>query len=226
MTSRYRFYQWSASPKQFLFLRGRLEVEGFSEETGRGVRLTKATNSLIEGRYIQRFAYEEQEFLPSGGASTVERIGFSITEFRLRPTPCGFVIVDPPRSVSDFVMFISSLLDHDVSVQVPRLNLVSLKRFVQSELGRCHVKFVKIAGAQLAENVVADISVSDQLDALERALKLYPQHKASIGKIEMALPDLSGAKSRLIVSKTASVSTTLPRKDVEAIWGAVERACE
>lgn len=226
MTSRYRFYQWSASPKQFQLLRRRLESESFSEETGRGARLTKAVSGLIEGRYIQRFAYEEQEFSASGSASTVERTGFSLTSFILRPSPCGLVIVDPPRSVSEFIMFISMLLDDDVCVEVPRLNLISLKRLVEADIGRCHVRSVKIAGAQLAENVIADITVSDQLDALTRALKLYPQHKACIGKIDMTLPDLPGGKSRLAVSKTGSVSTTMPQRSAEAIWRAVEGACE
>ena len=226
MTSRYRFYQWSASPKQFQLLRKRLESESFSEETGRGVRLTKATSGLIEGRYIHRFAYEEQEFSPSGSASTVERMGFALTSFSLRPSSCGLVIVDPPRSVSEFMMFLSILLDHDVSVQVPRLNLISFKRLVESEIGHCNVRAVKIVGAQLAENVIADIAVSDQVDALARMLKLYPQHKASIGKIDMVLPDLPRAKSRLTVSKTGSVSTTLLQSNVEAIWRAVEGAYE
>lgn len=226
MASRYRFYQWSASAKQFLILRRRLEAEGFSEDTGRGVRLTKASSAMIEGRYVQRFMYEEEEFSPNGLTSTVERMGFVITKFSLRPTPCGLVIIDPSRSIGDFVMFISGLLDHDLSVQVPHLNLIRLKRFVQSELGRCQVKSVKIAGAQLAENVVADIAVSDQFDALERALKLYPQHKACIGKIEMALPDSPGEKTRLTATRTASISTTLPQKCLESIWRAVERSCE
>ncbi|WP_196769959.1 hypothetical protein [Stenotrophomonas maltophilia] len=188
--------------------------------------MTKATSGLIEGRYIQRFAYEEQEFSPSGGSSTVERMGFAITSFNIRPSSCGIVIVDPPRSISDFVMFISMLLDDDVSVQVARLNLISFKRLVESEIGRFHVRAVKITGAQLAENVIADIAVSDQLDALARALKLYPQHKACIGKIDMVHADLPGMKSRLTVSRTGSVSTTLPQKNIETIWRAVEGACE
>lgn len=226
MTSRYRFYQWSASPKQFQLLRKRLESESFSEETGRGVSLTRATSSLVEGRYIQRFAYEEQEFSPSGGSSTVERMGFALTSFSLRPTSCGIAIVDPPRSISDFVMFISMLLNDDVSVQVPRLNLISFKRLVEAEVGRCHVRAVKIAGAQLAENVIADIAVTDQLDALARALRLYPQHRACIGKIDMVLPDLPSTRSRLTVSRTGSLNTTLPQRNIETIWEAVEGACE
>ncbi|TXD42394.1 hypothetical protein TR80_014270 [Xanthomonas campestris] len=226
MTSRYRFYQWSVSPKQFLLLRKQLAVANFSDEAGHGVRLTKAGSTLIEGLYIQKFAYEEQELLPNGGTSTVERIGFSITNFILRPTLCGFVIVDPPRSVSSFMMFISTLLDHDVSVQAPRLNLIRVKRLVQSGLGRCRVTSVKISGAQLAQNVIADMVVTDQKDALEMALELYPQHRACIGKIDMALSDVPSARSRLTVGRNASISTTLPWAAMEVIWDALEGALE
>ncbi|WP_313050964.1 hypothetical protein [Stenotrophomonas cyclobalanopsidis] len=222
MSSRYRFYQWSVSPKRFDLLRKRLLEASFSEETGYGARLVRVADTEIEGRFIQKFLYEEQEFSPSGAAATVERTGFAVTSFILRPTPCGLVIVDPPRSVSSFMMFISTLLEHEVSVQAPTLNLMKFKRLVQSAFGRCRVSSVKISGALLAENVIADIAVMDSQDALDRALDLYPQHKACIGKIEIVLPAELGSRSRLIVGKNGAIGTSLPRSNLEALWTSVE----
>ncbi len=226
MASRYRFYQWSVSPKQFALLRKRLEESEFNDEVSHGVRLTKAGRSFIEGRYFQKFSYEEQELLPGGATSTVERVGFVITNFILRPTRCGLVIASPPRSVSSFMMFVSTLLDHNVTVQSPLLDLIRVKRLVQSILGTCTVTSVKIAGAQLAENVVADIAITDQQDALERALKLYPQHRRCIGKIDIVHTDAHSGKSRLSVVRNGSISTTLPRTAIDMLWNVMEEALQ
>jgi hypothetical protein len=224
MMTRYRFYTWSATDEQFASLRKYLARDKYDEDVGQGVQLLKASKQEYEGRFIQRIPYSEEAFSTDGTITLVDRTAIVLTKFLLRPGRCGILLIDPPRAVSGFMLYLSGLLDHQLAVQAPNINLFKFKRALRPVLGKTRVTSVRIAGAVLTEHAVADITVTDQDDALERASQLYPSHKGCIGKIDLSFGEQSSSKTRLSVTRSGSISTAAERIDIGALWTVVEES--
>lgn len=225
MAKRFRFYSWSIDDSHFGKLRQRLNQDHYSEESGQGFHLLKSTRQEIDGRFVQRVSYLEEVVSPDGSRLEVDRISYIHTSFKLRPAACGLLLIDPPRSASAFLYRLSYLMDYELSVQPAALSLAKLKRSLQRQLGRARVTSVKITGASLAENAVADISVTDPQDALEKALELFPEHRKCVGKLDMAFGSDARAL-RVSAARTGAISTNDGQEGtVDALWEAVAAAC-
>lgn len=224
MARRYRFYCWSAGNVAFAKLRQRLAEDLYTEEAGQGFRILQATKQEIEGRFVQRVAYTEEVVSPDGSLTHADRVNYVHTAFRLRPESCGLMLIEPPRSTSAFLYRLSHLLNYEVSVEPTVLSLITLKRSLQAALGRARVTSVKINGAVLAENVLADICVTDPRDALESALVMFPQHRKCIGRLEMAFGEDSRG-IRVSATRAGTIATNDSREAVlETLWEAVSAA--
>lgn len=224
MARRYRFFTWTTDMPRFTKLRQRIAAEGYSDEVGNGFILSKATRQEIEGRFVQRFTYVDELFGPDGSVVNEERVGYSNVYFRARPSSSGLVLVDPPRSTTAFFQRLSHTLDYDVTVQPSAIRLAQLKKELQRDFGRARITSVEIAGAALAEGAVADISVVDASDAFNKAIELFPQHRAKVTKIDMVFAaDAKGL--RLSASSSGGISVNDERSTLlEPIWRAVEVA--
>lgn len=224
MARRYRFYNWSSPEAAFTKLRQRLVHDVYTEEAGQGFHLHRSSRQEIEGRFVQKIAYTEEVVSPDGSLMRADRISYVHTAFRVRPSECGLLLIDPPRSASTFLYRLSHLLDYEISVEPAALSLTKLKRSLQKVMGKARVTSVKITGALLAENAVADISVTDPQDALESALELFPEHRKCVGKLDMAF-GVEARGVRISASRTGAISTNDTRDNlVDALWEAVSTA--
>jgi len=226
MPKRYRFYTWDSAETTFAKLRSRLILASYSEDTGQGFHLSRSNRQLVEGRFVQRITYTEELVSPDGSITATERIGYVHTAFRMRPLECGIVLIDPPRSLSAFLHNISYLLDYELSTQPVTLNLAKLKRSLDRLIGKARVTSVKISGAELSKNAVADITVTDTQDALESAIYLFPEHRKLMGKIDMAFGGEAGGL-RISASRSGSITATNERDSLlEHVWDAVAASKE
>jgi hypothetical protein len=171
-------------------------------------------------------SYTEEVLSFDGMITPVDRTAIVLTKFLLRPANCGILLVDPPRGVSGFMLYLSGLLDHQLAIQAPKLNLFKFKLGLRPVLGKTRVTSVRIVGAVLTEHAVADITVTDKDDALERASQLYPSHKGRIGKIDLSFGEQSNAKARLSITRSGSISTAVERLDITALWTVVEESAK
>lgn len=226
MTKRCRFYMWSVDDSAFSKLRRRITSDFYTEDTGQGFHLLRATPHEIEGRFVQRITYADEIVSPDGSVSTTERVGYLHTTFRMRRKE-GLLLLDPPRSASAFLHRLSHLLDYDVAVQTANPNLIKLKRSLQRKLGKVRVTSVKITGAALAENAMADITVVDPQDALESALALFPRHRSCIGKMDLSFGDALVANIRISAGRKGFINMSTDRSQiVDVVWEAVVEANE
>lgn len=177
--------QWPASMR---IIGNRMKVSPFTEDSVDGFAVERIRDDLIEGRFIEKYAYQEINSDPFGKEEVVERVGYRSTEFTLYSQFPHVELKNGQRSIRDFVNRLLETCNFDLVVAPVTVNLLDWVSMLQDSLGkRITVDSLQISGVELEAGIIGKILLKGDKDVREAVDHIVGGKKYVLEKIQMKL---------------------------------------
>lgn len=177
--------QWPASLRT---IGNRMKASPFTEDSVDGFAVERIRDDFIEGRFIEKYAYQEINSDPFGKEEVVERVGYRSTEFTLYSQFPHVELKNGQRSTRDFVNRLLQTCNFDLVVAPVTVNLLDWVSTFQDSLGkRITVDSLQISGVELEAGITGKILLKGDKDVREAVDHIVGGKKYVLEKIQMKL---------------------------------------
>lgn len=177
--------QWPASLRT---IGNRMKASPFTEDSVDGFAVERIRDDFIEGRFIEKYAYQEINSDPFGKEEVVERVGYRSTEFTLYSQFPHVELKNGQRSTRDFVNRLLETCNFDLVVAPVTVNLLDWVSMLQDSLGkRITVDSLQISGVELEAGIIGKILLKGDKDVREAVDHIVGGKKYVLEKIQMKL---------------------------------------
>jgi hypothetical protein len=177
--------QWPASLRT---IGNRMKASPFTKDSVDGFAVERIRDDFIEGRFIEKYAYQEINSDPFGKEEVVERVGYRSTEFTLYSQFPHVELKNGQRSTRDFVNRLLQTCNFDLVVAPVTVNLLDWVSTFQDSLGkRITVDSLQISGVELEAGITGKILLKGDKDVREAVDHIVGGKKYVLEKIQMKL---------------------------------------
>jgi hypothetical protein len=177
--------QWPASMRT---IGNRMKGRPFNEDSVDGFAVERIREDFIEGRFIEKYAYQEINSDPFGKEEVVERVGYRSTEFKLFSQFPHVELKNGQRSIRDFVNRLLETCNFDLVVSPVTVNLLDWVSTFQDALGtKITVDSLQISGVKLEAGITGKILLKGDKDVREAVDHIVGGKKYVLEKIQMKL---------------------------------------
>ena len=169
--------RWFAAewPVALRTLATKMKSNAFTEESLNGFIIERVRDTFINGRFIEKIAFQETLTTPFGEEQVIDRVLYRQLEFNLFSTYPHIELWDAPRSTQGFVTRLMELGNFAVTLVPLSVDLLSwLSRFQELAQGKVIVDSLQISGLELEKGIHARIQMNGEGDvrgALSRITK-------------------------------------------------------
>ncbi len=186
--------QWPFSMRT---IGNKLKGMPFSEESMDGFSIERIRDDFIEGRFIEKFAYQEVIADPFGKEEVIERTGYRSTDFTLFAQFPYIEIRNGQRSIKEFVNRLLQACDFNLVVSPVTINLLDWVASFQKITGqRIIVDSLQVSGVELEEGITGKILLRGDKDVREAVNNIVGRKKYTLEKVQVKL--ISSGKSMSI----------------------------
>ena len=153
--SRHRWFQadWPTPPRT---LAKRLRQHSFADDTQCGFILDRVRDEYLEGRYIERYEFQETVADPFGKEVTVDRLEYRQAAFRVAPGWPGLELIDAPRSSQSLVNALLESTDFALPIQLLTVDVLRWVDALQDGVGaEVVIASAQVGALQLEDGVLA-----------------------------------------------------------------------
>lgn len=177
--------QWPASMRT---IGNRMKARPFTEDSVDGFAVERIREDFIEGRFIEKYAYQEINSDPFGREEVLERIGYRSTEFTLYSQFPHVELKNGQRSIRDFVNRLLETCNFDLVVSPVTVNLLDWVSTFQNSLGqKITVDSLQISGVELGAGITGKILLKGDKDVREAVDHIVGGKKYVLEKIQMKM---------------------------------------
>jgi hypothetical protein len=177
--------QWPASMR---IIGNRMKARPFTEDGVDGFAVERIREDFIEGRFIERYAYQEVNSDPFGKEEVVERVGYRSTEFTLFSQYPHIELNNGLRSIRDFSNRLLEACNFDLVVSPVTVNLLDWISTFQDFLGeKITVDSLQISGVELEPGITGKILLKGDKDVREAVEHIVGGKNYVLEKIQMKL---------------------------------------
>lgn len=175
--------QW---PSTMRTVGAKLKAMPFSEDSIDGFAIERVRDEFIEGKFIEKYFYEETISNPFGGEESFERIGYRFTEFSLFSRFPYIEIKNGQRSTKDFVNKLLQACNFSLTVSPIVVDLFEWVAAFQERIGcKVVVDSVQVSGISLGEGVVGKILLKGDRDVREAISDIVGDRKYTLEKVQI-----------------------------------------
>jgi hypothetical protein len=165
-----------------------MKARPFTEDSVDGFAVERIREDFIEGRFIEKYAYQETNSDPFGNEEVVERVGYRSTEFTLYSQFPHVELKNGQRSIRDFVNRLLETCNFDLVISPVTVNLLDWASTFQNPLGKkITVDSLQISGVELEAGVIGKILLKGDKDVREAVDHIVGGKKYVLEKIQMKL---------------------------------------
>lgn len=177
--------QWPASMRT---MGNRMKARPFTEVSVDGFAVERIREDFIEGRFIEKYAYQEINSDPFGKEEVLERIGYRSTEFTLYSQFPHVELKNGQRSIRDFVNRLLETCNFDLVVSPVTVNLLEWVSTFQDSLGqKITVDSLQISGVELEEGITGKILLKGDKDVRDAVDHIVGGKKYILEKIQVKM---------------------------------------
>ena len=177
--------QWPASMRT---IGDRMKARPFTEHSVDGFAVERIREDFIEGRFIEKYAYQEINSDPFGKEEVLERIGYRSTEFTLYSQFPHVELKNGQRSIRDFVNRLLETCNFDLVVSPVTVNLLDWVSTFQDSLSqKITVDSLQISGVELEAGITGKILFKGDKDVREAVDHIVGGKKYVLEKIQMKM---------------------------------------
>ncbi|AJW46938.1 hypothetical protein [Ralstonia mannitolilytica] len=160
----------------------------FTEESVDGFWVERIRDDFVEGRFIERYVYQEINVDPFGGEEMIERTGYRLTDFTLFAQFPYIELRNGQRSIKEFVNRLLQACNFDLVVSPVAVNLLDWVTSFQKVLGdRIIVDSLQVSGVELEEGITGKILLKGDKDVREAVGSILKGKRYSLEKIQVRL---------------------------------------
>jgi hypothetical protein len=165
-----------------------MKARPFTKDSVDGFAVERIREDFIEGRFIEKYAYQEINSDPFGKEEVVERVGYRSTEFTLHSQFPQVELRNGQRSIRDFVSRLLETCNFDLVVSPVTVNLLDWVSNFQAFLGKkVTVDSLQISGVELEAGITGKILLKGDKDVREAVDHIVGGKKYVLEKIQMKL---------------------------------------
>jgi hypothetical protein len=177
--------QWPASMRT---IGNKMKARPFTEDSVDGFAVERIREDFIEGRFIEKYAYQEINSDPFGNEEVFERVGYRSTEFTLHSQFPHVELRNGQRSIRDFVNRLLETCNFNLVVSPVTVNLVDWVSNFQASLGnKVIVDSLQISGVELEAGITGKILLKGDKDVREAIDHIVGGKNYVLEKIQMKL---------------------------------------
>lgn len=177
--------QWPSSMRT---IGNKLKAMPFNENSMDGFSIERAREDFIEGKYIEKYIYQEVNLDPFGKEEVIERIGYRSTDFTLFAQFPYIELRNGQRSIKEFV---NKLLQACNFILVVSPITVSLLEWIESFQRITEQKIVvdslQVSGVVLEEGITGKILLKGDRDVREAIDNIVAGKKYTLEKVQIKI---------------------------------------
>lgn len=184
----------------------------FTEESMDGFVIERIRDDFIEGRYIEKYNYQEVISTPFGSEEVLDRIGYRTTEFTLFNSPPHIELRNYQRSLKELISRLLEACSFNLVVAPPTVNLIEWVSALQDNLDQeVTVNSLQVSDVEIGEGVTGKILLKGVKDVREATDLLLSGRKHVLEKVQVKFADQHKTVAiQLSSSGTAKLPSVLP----------------
>ncbi|WP_287966283.1 hypothetical protein [Diaphorobacter sp.] len=183
--------QWPSSMRT---IGHKLKALPFSEDSMDGFAIERVRDDFIEGRYIEKYIYQEVNSDPFGKEEVIERTGYRSTDFTLFAQFPYVELRNGQRSIKEFVNKLLQACNFTLVVSPITVSLLDWVASFQKITGqKIVVDSLQVSGVALGEGITGKILLKGDRDVREAIDNIVGGKKYTLEKVQVKMT--SGGKS-------------------------------
>lgn len=172
----------------------KLKAMPFSEDSMDGFAIERVRDDFIEGRYIEKYTYQELNSDPFGKEEVIERIGYRSTGFTLFAQFPYIELRDGQRSIKEFVNKLLQACNFNLVVSPITASLLDWVTSFQKITGqKIMVDSLQVSGVALEDGISGKILLKGDRDVREAIDNIVGGKKYILEKVQVKM--ILGGKS-------------------------------
>jgi hypothetical protein len=158
----------------------------FTEEGGEGFLLSRAGETFIEGKFIKKNEYVVSREMPLGGHEEVQKLDYSILEFRLsHDKKMGLEIINPPRTIRPFISKMSEMIGLGMIVSEQSIDPLLWVKEIEKKNDKIWITEMQGTGIRVSNSSVAKFLICGELDVREDFKNFIQDKKYSLKGVKL-----------------------------------------
>ena len=160
----------------------------FSEDSLDGFAIERIRDEFIEGRYIEKYLYQEIIADPFGKEEVIERASYRSTEFTLfSQFPC-IELRNNQRSIKEFINRLLLACNFTLIVSPITVNLLDWITALQNATGKTIIiDSLQVSGVALEEGITGKILLKGDRDVREAIGNIVGSKKYTLEKVQVKI---------------------------------------
>jgi len=190
-------------------------ADQFNNTKNNGFLLSKSTNELIVGRFVEKEEYIQIEKAPLGEDVQNTGIRYITTSFKITNTPnLGLELRNPPRSIKKFIAKFRSVVGFDLVITEHRIDPFSWVDQINQAKPIISISSIHATDINIANSSLAKVSIAGSADVRENFKSFIGARKYTANNIKINIKDKGKKtsielKSNGVVNFKDSVSSDL-----------------
>lgn len=177
--------QWPSSMRT---IGTKLRAMPFSEDSMDGFVIERVRDDFIEGRYIEKYIYQETISDPFGKEEVVERTGYRTTDFTLFSQFPYIELRNGQRSIKEFVNKLLQACNFTLVVTPMSVSLLEWVSSFQKITGeKVVVDSLQVSGVALEKGITGKILLKGDRDVREAVDNIVGGKKYTLEKVQVKI---------------------------------------
>lgn len=177
--------QWPSSMRT---IGNKLKGMPFTEDSIDGFAVERIRDDFVEGRFIEKYTYQEVIADPFGKEEVLERTGYRSTDFTLYSQFPYIELRNGQRSIKEFVNRLLQACNFNLVVAPVTVNLLDWVALLQEVLGqKIVVDSLQVSGVELEEGITGKILLKGDKDVREAVDHIVGGKRYTLEKVQVKL---------------------------------------
>jgi hypothetical protein len=175
-------------PVSLRTLAAKMRANPFREDSIEGFIVDRVRENLIEGRFIEKIAFEETSTDPFGEEHTFERLVYRNLEFVISSGFPNIELWDAPRSTQAYVSKLLEFSNFQVAIVPLSVDVIQWAKVFESAVkGKVTIDSIQVAGIELERGVTAKIVISGDKDVRDALKSIVKTRKYAMERAQLRL---------------------------------------
>jgi hypothetical protein len=187
----------TAEPKISLrALASRMRAHPFTSEGQDGFLLDRTREDCIEGRYIEKIAFQETIPDPFGHELTFERVAYKTIQFFLFREFPQLELRDAPRGTNSFVTSLLQLCDFELSSTSFDVDVIVWADAIAHQIGSSvNIDMMQVSEISVTPNITGSMVIKGDRDVRDALKKIIGARPHTVEKVRLNWKDSGNSVS-------------------------------
>lgn len=175
--------QWPSSMRT---IGNKLKGMPFTEDSIDGFAVERIRDDFVEGRFIEKYTYQEVIAAPFGREEVIERTGYRSTDFTLYSQFPYIELRNGQRSIKEFVSRLLQVCNFNLVVAPVTVNLLDWVASFQKVVGqKILVDSLQVSGVELEKGITGKILLKGDKDVREAVDNIVAGKRYTLEKVQI-----------------------------------------